>query len=104
MTTLMIGRTVRDARKSAGLKQTALQAQLGLRSTSFLPQVEHGKIVPSLDMAAKLEKALAIPPHSIASLVIKYRLQEQTAMLMHEAQERGIDVQVRLMFTERRKR
>jgi len=100
VTKLMVGKLIREARQQAGLKQEALAAQLGIDSNSFISQVERGRLIPSLDMAHKLELALQLPAHSVASLVLKYRIKEVPDGILEDARERGLHVQVRLSFKD----
>lgn len=56
---LGLGRRLAEAREKAGLTLTELAARVGV-SVSLLSQIEHDKVVPSLDTLERLAQALGI--------------------------------------------
>lgn len=65
-----IARKVIEIRKRLGLKQTEIAALAGT-SRSYVTHLEKGEMMPSLEFAFKLEKALKLSNGEISDLVIQ---------------------------------
>jgi len=60
----LLGESVRETRKSAGLSQERLAEKAGL-STVFISRIERGVESPSVDSLVKIARALDITAHDL---------------------------------------
>ena len=84
-----VGRFAREARLGRNLKQEMAATALGMKGRSMITGIERGHLLPSLDLSLRMEKLYEIPRYSFCFLVAKCRVQENSAAILEELQERG---------------
>ena len=65
---VLIGRVIRDLRKSRGKRQEVVSGLAGLDRTHY-SKIERGQRSPTIDTLFKIAHALGMPPHEIVAAI-----------------------------------
>ena len=69
---VLIGRVIRDLRKSRGKSQEVVSGLAGLDRTHY-SKIERGQRSPTIDTLFKIAHALGMPPHEIVAAIEEAR-------------------------------
>ncbi len=81
MTTVTIGKLIKNARTRAGITQEALSLSLGFKSSQNVSNWERGTILPPTHVYKKLCKKLNISRNAFCILLVKHYEIEVKALL-----------------------